>query len=186
MSLARILPRPAASLILAGCLSVFLSPSILLASDDEQEGLKLFVSNCGACHQLKPVSHDAMIAPLLFAVRDHYIKLHATEEAFVEAVAAWVKKPDPANALMPGAIRRFQLMPALAIDDEVVREIAEFIYEYNGEIPDWYEQHYQEEHGTVPSQGDGQGGGQGMGGKQRKGHGQGMGKGRGQGMGAGG
>jgi len=59
-----------------------------------------------------------------------------------------VKSPSPERTLMPGAVKKFNLMPALPYSDEDLAVIAEYIFEESMEKPGWYEKHYEAEHGS--------------------------------------
>lgn len=120
---------------------------VVLANGSTAEGGKLFVKNCGACHAQSD-SADNRIAPPIVAVKDHYLSTHADKQEFVSALVNWVTNPSNDRALMPGAIRRFGLMPALALSTEDLTAIAEFVYDEDIDKPDWYKKHYEAEHGA--------------------------------------
>jgi hypothetical protein len=54
---------------------------------------------------------------------------------------------------MPGARMRFGLMPAIEMDEDDLRKIAEFVYDARFDIPGWYAEHYKQEHGKYPETG---------------------------------
>lgn len=112
-------------------------------------GLKVFQSACMSCHSAegKPTEQG----PPIFAVKDHVIKALPERDAFIERVKTWVKDPKADNALMPGAVSKFGLMPAQTnVSDEELQAVAEFLYDTDLAQPDWYAEHYQAEHGTQP------------------------------------
>jgi hypothetical protein len=53
---------------------------------------------------------------------------------------------------MPGAIRKFGLMPAFPLPDEELQAVAEFLYDSDMSLPDWYKEHYAAEHGEPPKE----------------------------------
>ncbi len=112
-----------------------LSAESFASSDD---GIQLFEDNCAACHMGEARGPDR-IAPPIFAVKNHYSQL--SEEAFIDAVTAWITTPDEAKSLMPGAVRRFGLMEPLDIDEPSARKIAKFIYFGEFQTPGWYGEH---------------------------------------------
>jgi len=126
-------------------LSLFFSTSGALA---EENGESLIMQLCASCHVLegKPT-----IAPPIFAVKIHVKRAYADRDAFVQRIVDWVEEPDEAITLMPGAVNRFGLMPKLSYKTEDVREVAEYIYDTDFEVPEWYRQHYKQMHGVEPN-----------------------------------
>lgn len=112
------------------------------------QGRALFEQICMACHKYE--RQQPMLAPPVFAVKDHYTRVYSEEKDFVDAVVAFVSKPDAEKALMPGAIAKFNLMPPLPLPREQLESIASFIFRADLEIPDWYDAHYKAEHGDNP------------------------------------
>lgn len=91
------------------------------------------------------------IAPPIFAVKNHIIAEHPERDDFVQRVISWVKSPDEEKALMPGAIRKFGLMPAMPqLSDDDLQAVAEYLYDTDMNLPEWYKEHYKEEHGELP------------------------------------
>lgn len=112
-------------------------------------GAKIYQSACMSCHAL--AAKEEGIAPPLFGVKDHVIKAYPERAAFVQRVAAWVKTPNANDVLMPGAVAKFGLMPAQAqLSDADLQAVAAFIYDTDFTKPDWYNAHYQAEHGKKP------------------------------------
>ncbi len=104
----------------------------------EKTGYILMKQNCYICHM--PVSRDKMIAPPLFRVKEHYLPVFKTEKEFVDAIVKWAKNPSEELALMPGALRKFNTMPAqYHISDDTIRIIAKYIFENEIEKPVWYD-----------------------------------------------
>ena len=121
--------------------------SICAGANDKPDGAALFVENCGSCHG-QSQSADDRIAPPMVAVKDHYLRVHADKASFVNALSGWVLERSADTSLMPGAISRFGLMPPLAITDQDLAAIAEFVFEEPMGKPGWYAQHYLEHHGA--------------------------------------
>jgi hypothetical protein len=71
---------------------------------------------------------------------------------FTQRIVNWVKEPNAEDVLMPGAIRRFGLMPKLGYSELDVRLIAEYLYDGKTDLPEWYIKHYEEEHGQKPDE----------------------------------
>jgi cytochrome c2 len=112
---------------------------------DADIGKEKFKNLCLVCHKLDRGPN--MVAPPIFGVKDHYIRVHPGKDEFVKNVAAWLEKPDPAKTLMPGALRRFGLMPQQVTTADEREAVATFIYNADFSQPGWYQQHFQEEHG---------------------------------------
>ena len=89
-------------------------------------GQESFSELCGECHMQAGTPKSA---PPIFVVKRHVLRYFAEKDAFVERLVNWVADPDPDRALMPGAVRRFGLMPKLPYSADQVRTAAEFIYE---------------------------------------------------------
>ncbi len=114
-------------------------------ADDWAVGRDKFKAICMSCHQFS--GGPQMIAPPVFAVKNHYLRVYPEKEEFVRSIKAWVPAPDIEKSLMPGAVRRFNLMPPLQLPEEDLEAIATFLYEANLQEPSWYEEHYRQEHG---------------------------------------
>lgn len=116
-------------------------------ADEALDGASLYSQNCASCHG-QGIKAGERIAPPIVGVKDHYLLAYADKESFVNAVVNWVREPATGRSLMPGAISRFGIMPALPYPSDVVASIAAFIYEENIEKPGWYEEHFNKEHGS--------------------------------------
>ena len=123
-------------------LSLGLSLQPVVASDDPAE---LYGRLCGICHV---AAGQPTVAPPAFGMKNHVIRQHPDKDSFVDYVVNWVAAPNPETALMPGAVRRFGVMPILPYPEKQVRAIAEFLYDADLNEPDWYNAHYQAEHGA--------------------------------------
>ena len=121
------------------------TPSITAElSELAQQGKSKFDVICTACH--KETFTDPMLAPPMAMVKDHYSRLFKTDkEGFVTAVVNWIKAPQQEKTLMPGAIRNFNIMPALPLPDEDLRAIATYLYEANIPFPKNFEEHIRQE-----------------------------------------
>ncbi|MGB8375735.1 MAG: hypothetical protein WCE57_10480, partial [Salegentibacter sp.] len=99
----------------------------------DSRGYELLKQKCYICHFEKPdpSKRDQMIAPPMLQVQEHYKPTYPNKEDFVNAIMAIVKNPSAEKTLMPGAVKKFNLMPKLIYDDAELRLIAETIYEYD-------------------------------------------------------
>ena len=110
---------------------------------------ELFSQLCSSCHAVQGMPTNA---PPIFGVINHVRSAYPERQAFVQRIVDWVAEPDPRDTLMPGAVRRFGLMPKLGYDPEDVRVIAEYLYSMRNRPPAWYREHYRQEHGHDPVQ----------------------------------
>lgn len=111
-------------------------------------GAQIFQTQCLACHSAENIAEKA---PPMFGVKDHVIKAYPERDAFIQRVANWVKAPNADDVLMPGAVKKFGLMPAMPqLSDQDAQAVAAFLFDMNLNEPDWYKAHYQAEHGVKP------------------------------------
>jgi len=102
------------------------------------KGYQLIKTYCYVCHNPNVTRHDQMIAPPMMMVKRHYQPNFTNKEDFINAIVNWVHHPSAEKALMPGAVRKFKIMPPLAYPKEDLEamwiEIYEEIYEWlNGD-----------------------------------------------------
>ncbi len=128
---------------------------------------QLIESTCVSCHSAT-ASEDSRLAPPLEAVKRRYLRSYPNIEDFTTEMAAFVAQPSEEKALMYGAVNRFDIMPPIPFPEEDLIAIATYMYQFELERPDWFEEHYQEMHGSKGRQ-QGKGNGRGM--KIRKGNG---------------
>ena len=117
-------------------------------------GKELFKIYCNACHGTEVCDPKSRLAPPAFMVKQHYTNRFEDKEAFIDRVATWIANPSADRTLMPGAIRRFKLMPPLALTEQDRKAIANYFYDNEFAEPDWFNHHHQN---------NGQGRGQGQG-----------------------
>jgi cytochrome c553 len=113
-----------------------------------EKGEGLITSNCYSCHSTSAPIEGGRLAPPMEAVKNHYLNKEATLDAFTGQLIRFVHKPSEAYSKMPGARRRFGLMPALPLPEEELKAIAAFIYYKDLEAPAWLEAHQGGEHGV--------------------------------------
>ena len=104
-----------------------------------------FKTICMSCHKLD--RGPDMVAPPLFALKNHYIRVYPGRGEFVDAVSQWLAEPSAERTLMPGAVRRFNLMPPQPLPEEQRTELAAYLFDTDFYEPSWYQQHYEQEHG---------------------------------------
>lgn len=102
------------------------------------EGYMQMKQKCFICHFEKPdpSKRDSMLAPPMLRVQEHYKPSYPNKNEFIQVITEWVKNPSEANTLMPGAVRKFKLMPKLPYEDEDLKLIIETLYDIDfGEMP---------------------------------------------------
>ncbi|MGI9550996.1 MAG: Tll0287-like domain-containing protein [Aurantibacter sp.] len=107
-------------------------------------GEKILEQECYMCHNPKSTK-TSMIAPPMIAIKRHYIDSTTTKEEFTEALIRWITDPET-ESKMPGAHKKFGVMPYLPYPEDAVAQIAEYIYDYQIEQPDWFDAHFQKAH----------------------------------------
>tara|TARA_R110000744_G_scaffold169588_3_gene287504 strand:+ start:2419 stop:3423 length:1005 start_codon:yes stop_codon:yes gene_type:complete len=118
-----------------------------LSSTATVEGKKLMESKCYLCHNPSAPENGQRIGPPMVAVKAHYLDVYKDRESFVAGVMEFVKSPSEENTMMRGAVRRFGLMPSQQFAEDEIRKIAEYIYDYQIEEPDWFKSHWMDRRG---------------------------------------
>jgi hypothetical protein len=108
---------------------------ITSSPQDNSKGYQLLKTYCYACHNPYVESKDKMLAPPMMRVKKHYKPNYPVKEDFINAIIKWVHHPNEESALMPGAVRKFKIMPPLAYPEEDLRTIAEYIFDNELEKP---------------------------------------------------
>ncbi len=113
-------------LLVAACSQPETTPK-QLSDSSELDGKKLMEKNCFVCHNTQGT--DNMLAPPMSRVKDHYWDEENSREEFVSDIVNWVENPTEENSYMPGALRKFGLMPKQAFDKKEVTAIAEYLFD---------------------------------------------------------
>ncbi|MCM4150354.1 DUF3365 domain-containing protein [Arenibacter sp. N53] len=119
-------------------------------------GKKIIEAECYLCHNPK-ASEASMIAPPMAAIKKHYIGPTTTKDQFTEAIVGWINDPQEEKSKMPGALNRFGIMPYQPYPEETISLIAEYMYDNEIAQPDWFDEHFQREHGKRMGKGMGNG-----------------------------
>ncbi len=112
-----------------------------------KEGEDAYNKLCLSCHLITKEKGVKGVAPPIFAVKNHVKKAFPNREDFIQTIVDWVEEPNTDTSLMPGAIKKFGLMPKLPYSESDVRNAAEYIYDTDFVLPKWYKKHYKEKHG---------------------------------------
>lgn len=92
-------------------------------------GSLLFHGNCITCHEI----NRSKSAPSLKEIKKAYLNAFPQKEMFVDYMSTWILNPNAKSSIMQESIEKYELMPQLAYNKEVLEEIAEFIYGTNFE-----------------------------------------------------
>lgn len=138
------------------------SDELAMVDFQDHPGKQLMENNCYTCHNPKTAEAD-MVAPPMIALKMHYISEGTSKENFIDDFIAWSKNPSEDLSKMPGAVKKFGLMPYQFFPEETIRKIADYIFDNEIEEPEWFGEHYTKMHGDRPGMMGGKGQGMGMG-----------------------
>lgn len=123
----------------------------------QSDGYTLLKNNCYACHSVTTKSHDEIIAPPMIAIKRRYKMNYNTKEEFVNAITNWALNPTKEHALMRGAVMQFNVMPKQPFIKDDLIKIADYMYDNELEKPEWFENHFNEQHPNGMGKGMGKG-----------------------------
>ena len=109
----------------------------------EHPGKILMEQKCNSCHSPES-SMELRLAPPMIAVKSHYLIDGMTREEFAASIWKWVKKPNPENTKMKGAVKRFGVMPYLPHEKKEIIAIANYMYDNEIEEPAWFKEHQEQ------------------------------------------
>lgn len=116
----------------------------------EEKGAEFLKMYCFACHNPQSESHDNMLAPPLAGIKYKYKQLYHDRDEFVVKMSDFILQPTKKNAVMKGPVRRFGLMPVSTLTaKEDVYALVSFIHDNKLDYPDWFAEHFEEEHGKA-------------------------------------
>lgn len=99
------------------------------------EGATLFKTYCSSCHALQG---PPTLAPPISMVVNNLKYSFPAKKDFVSQVVNWVRNPMLSESVMPGAVRRFGLMPKLSYPEKDLTKIANYLYD--GDFTSWMPQ----------------------------------------------
>lgn len=102
-----------------------------------QAGQRAVRLHCATCHGVGENQRDEMLAPSLWAVRQHYIKKYPQPEALVTAMLEFLDEPTEANGLMPQAIEHYGLMAMLPLAEAELSAAVRLIAAGHVTRPTW-------------------------------------------------
>lgn len=136
--------------LLVGCQQKneeFSKPTVSMENTDPMEGKRWMETQCYVCHSPTAGENEGRIAPPMIAVKARYLMDYPTKEAFTEAIVSFTEHPSTENALMKGAVKRFNVMPKQVFQKGSVEKIAQFMYDYQIDAPEWFKSHWKMNHG---------------------------------------
>lgn len=110
--------------------------------EKQHPGKRIMEQECYICHNPN-ASQESMIAPPMIAVKNYYLGKNTTEEQFTEDLIRWVNDPEQ-ESKMPEALFEFGSMPYIPYPDDAIAQIAAYIYNYDIERPNWYDEALKE------------------------------------------
>lgn len=110
---------------------------IAMGQTQDHPGKQLMEMNCYICHNPK-TSKESMIAPPMVSIKKQYLSEVISKEDFVNDFVSFVKNPSEEKSKMPEAITNFGLMPYQFYPENTIRQIADYLYEYDVEEPKWF------------------------------------------------
>lgn len=128
-----------------------------ISAQIQSDGYTLLKNNCYACHSVTTKSHDEIIAPPMIAIKRRYKMNYSTKEEFVNAITNWALNPTKEHALMRGAVMQFNVMPKQPFIKDDLIKIADYIYDNELEKPEWFQNHFKEQHPNGMGKGIGKG-----------------------------
>lgn len=108
---------------------------IAMASQ-ENPGKTLMENNCYLCHNPK-TPKEKIAAPPMILVKASYLKDGNGKEKFIDDMVSFIKNPNENNSKMPEAIKEYGLMPYQFYPENILRKIAEYMFENEVDTPDW-------------------------------------------------
>lgn len=100
-------------------------------------GKAMMENNCYVCHSHK-VDEDSRIGPPMIAIKETYLKVSDSKEEFIKVMKDWIENPTAEKALMLDEVERFGVMPKQHFPEETIEQIADYLYDFDIEKPDWY------------------------------------------------
>ena len=99
--------------------------SFLSLHASDEMGALLFHGNCVTCHY----ELESKSAPAMIEVRKRYKAAFPRKKDFVKYLSEWVHDPSAEKSIMQDAIAKYELMPQLAYEKDVLEDIAAYIYD---------------------------------------------------------
>lgn len=115
-------------------------------TSNNHPGKKILETKCYVCHSPTASEKEGRVGPPMIAIKAHYINEQTTKEEFTEAMWRFVEKPSEEKAKLRGAVKRFGVMPYQPFKKEEISKVAEYIFEYQIDEPEWFKEHWENGH----------------------------------------
>ncbi len=112
-------------------------------TDSIHPGKTLMETYCYVCHN-PTTTEENRLAPPMIAIKKHYISNTTTKAKFISNLQNWIANPNPEDAKMYGAVKRFGVMQKISYPKESIQQIADYIYDNQIEEPVWFKDHYKQ------------------------------------------
>ncbi len=122
-----------------------------ITKDQTHPGKKLMETNCYICHNAT-TSEANRIAPPMIAIKMRYINGNTTKKQFIASMKNWIKNPIEGNVKMYGAVKRFGIMQNLPYPEDVIEQIADYMFDNDIDQPEWFKEHYNQNKGQMMRQ----------------------------------
>ena len=80
---------------------------------------------------------------VILRFENHYKKNNISKENFVKEIQKFIKNPVVKNSKMPGAVKKFGLMPRQYFSESAIRQIAEYMYDNELERPVGFDENHK-------------------------------------------
>lgn len=107
------------------------------------EGKKLMENNCYLCHSPNAPESDGRVGPPMIAIKVFYLEKFPTKTAFKDAIKSFTENPSLENVLLHEDLKKYGLMPKQNFSKGVIEKIADYMFDYQIESPDWFNKSIQ-------------------------------------------
>ena len=114
-----------------------------LTQAEAEEAQQLLTTHCYICHSPTASETEGRIAPPMVAIKARYLMDNTTKVEFVSHISKFVENPTEDNAIMYGAVNRFNVMPKQVFPEGVVEKLASYMFDYQIEEPSWFKEHWE-------------------------------------------
>jgi cytochrome c2 len=95
--------------------------------NEPHQGEKLIEKHCYLCHNQES-QEDGRIGPPMTHVKRHYLDAYPEQSEFTKQLISFVQNPTEDHSIMPGALKKFGLMPKQQFPKEALDQIADYLF----------------------------------------------------------
>lgn len=110
---------------------------IVLIQKPMHEGKVLMETNCFTCHN-NSTPLTERIAPTFIEIKMAYLKEAESKEEFIENIVNFTDNPSIEIAKLHNAIEKYKLMPYQKYPKDMIEKIADYLYTYQIDVPEWF------------------------------------------------